>query len=316
MTVERTLVYTRDTAVAVEAFNGLAEHTAQVQITDPSGVGFSIHSARLGDWVAEEVSVVGVRYRAVVEPMPFLMAGVWTAGGGRQEIAGREHAVVRNACFLHPLDKALRCDYVDPGILVLRLPPAYVADLAEEVSGLPAEDLRFLSVEPVTEAMRAHWAATVRFVVDQANDPEVAIPPLVADNLLRLATGALLKTFPNTVMTAAYLPTVGRATPAVARRAAAYMEANAERPLTIAEIAEAVGVGPRILQDAFRRHLDTTPLAHLRRLRLQRVRADLRAAHPADDATIAAIARAWGFERPDRFAAAYYEAFGESPTTS
>ena len=206
-------------------------------------------------------------------------------------------------------------DNVEPEKCLVRLPVAAVAGLAEELTGLPADDLRFLSWVPRNQGLNDTWAATVAFLVDHLNDPARDLPPVLAGQLLRLAMAALLRAFPNTTMTAARMPAAGSAGPAVVRRATAFIEARADRPLTVAEIAAASGVDPRTLQAAFRRYTDTTPSGYLRRVRLQQARAQLRAARPGDGTTVDGVARRWGFVRPRRFASAYREAFGEPPRT-
>jgi len=85
------------------------------------------------------------------------------------------------------------------------------------------------------------------------------ISPLMAAEMTRLAAAALLETFPNTTLTAGYLPGPGWTPPAAVRRAAAFVQAHADRPVTLDEIAAAAGVSGRALQYAFRRHYDTTP---------------------------------------------------------
>ncbi|MEV7548459.1 helix-turn-helix domain-containing protein [Amycolatopsis sp. NPDC089917] len=67
------------------------------------------------------------------------------------------------------------------------------------------------------------------------------------------------------------------------------------------------------MQLAFRRHLGTTPMAYLRRVRLDYAHTDLRAATPGQD-TITRIAAHWGYGRASVFAARYRETFGELPS--
>ncbi|MEU8191788.1 helix-turn-helix transcriptional regulator, partial [Micromonospora carbonacea] len=66
-------------------------------------------------------------------------------------------------------------------------------------------------------------------------------------------------------MTTGYVPGPRRVEPAVVRRAVAHIEAHAAEPMTVAQIAQACGVGPRGLQAAFARHHGVSPTAHLRR---------------------------------------------------
>lgn len=103
------------------------------------------------------------------------------------------------------------------------------------------------------------------------------------------------------------------ARPAPLRRAVAYIEAHPDVDLSPADLAEVAGVGVRALQLAFRKHLGTTPLAHLRRIRLDRVHADLLAADP-DHQTVARIAAGWGFSDPSRFTALYKQTYGQLPS--
>ena len=87
----------------------------------------------------------------------------------------------------------------------------------------------------------------------------------------------------------------------------------ADQPLTLAEIAQATGIGARALQEAFRRHRGTTPTGYLRDARLSRVHRELLAADPTHGVTVTAIAARWGFAHRGRFAAAYRQAYGRSP---
>jgi AraC-like DNA-binding protein len=101
------------------------------------------------------------------------------------------------------------------------------------------------------------------------------------------------------------------AAPRHLRRAEAFMHASADQPVVLADIAAAAGCSLSSLNAAFRRFRDTTPLAALHDVRLQRVREALVAA--GSDETIRAIARRFGFTNPSRFIAAYGRRFGEHP---
>ena len=97
------------------------------------------------------------------------------------------------------------------------------------------------------------------------------------------------------------------------RRAIAFIEDNAQLDIRLVDIAAAIGVTPRTVQYTFRRHLGTTPLEYLRRVRLHRAHHDLQAADPTVD-TVMAIAGRWRFGHPGRFSMAYKEAFGTPPS--
>lgn len=175
-------------------------------------------------------------------------------------------------------------------------------------------DLRFLGVTPVSSAMDRFWRSTVGFVANQLETPDSPLAePLVHAQTLNLLGAAAVKTFPNTTMTADYEPGPGQVSAPALRRAVAYMDANADRPISVTDVAAAIAVSPSALRQAFVQHYGTSPLGYLHRVRLERARRDLRAADPNTGATVTSIATRWGFARPDAFSSAYHGAYGQAP---
>jgi AraC-like DNA-binding protein len=99
--------------------------------------------------------------------------------------------------------------------------------------------------------------------------------------------------------------------PRYVRTALDYIRANADKPLTSAEVARAAGVAGRTLQYGFRRFLGTTPVKVLRNERLDRCRLDL--ALGDGGAGVSDTALSWGFGHLGRFSQSYRTRFGESP---
>ena len=93
-----------------------------------------------------------------------------------------------------------------------------------------------------------------------------------------------------------------------------HMHAHASKPITVQHIADAVHISTRGLHAAFVSETGRSPSEHLRAIRLEGVRAELRFAEPTE--SIAAIARRWGFVHLSRFAEAYERAFGELPSAT
>jgi AraC-like DNA-binding protein len=200
-------------------------------------------------------------------------------------------------------------------VTTLRLPLPVIERVAHERLGADAADLRFDGMSPVSEPMRRQWLALMRFVHQQLADPAAGVThPLVEAQLVELVAATALAAFPNTTMSSGYLPGPGVVAPAVVRRAAAFVESHASLPITVSDIARTAGVGPRALQLAFARHLGCSPMAHVRRVRLECAHRELQAADPTTGDTVAAIARRWGFAKTDRFAAAYRAAYGAPPS--
>ena len=90
------------------------------------------------------------------------------------------------------------------------------------------------------------------------------------------------------------------------------IEADPER-LSVTDLASAVGVSVRGLQEGFVRHVGMSPMTYLRDVRLARAHRDLVAADP-ELITVASAARPWGFSHLGRFAASYQKKYGVLPS--
>lgn len=200
-----------------------------------------------------------------------------------------------------------------PACEVVQFPVEAVTRIAEQFGVAPA-DFRFDAMTAVSPAANRRWLATHTYLarlLDTAGD--TGIPVLLLTAAIDTAAAAALSVFPNTTMRVDYVAGPDRVPPTTVRRAVAYIDAHADQPVTGEDIAAAAGVSVRALQAGFRRHLDTTPLGYLRRVRLERAHRDLQAADPTTGATVAAIARRWGFTDLSRFAADYRRTFGRLP---
>ncbi|MCY1141610.1 helix-turn-helix domain-containing protein [Actinoplanes sp. Pm04-4] len=192
--------------------------------------------------------------------------------------------------------------------------PAEAVTRAAARAGVAPADFRFDAMTAVSPAANQRWLATHTYLTQLlTNDGGTGIPELLLTAAIDAAVTAALSVFPNTTMTVDYIAGPGRVPPATVRRAVAYIDAHADQPITGADIAASAAVSVRALQAGFRRHLNTTPLACLRRVRLERAHRDLQTADPTTGATVAAIARRWGFADLSRFAADYRRTFNRLP---
>lgn len=98
-------------------------------------------------------------------------------------------------------------------------------------------------------------------------------------------------------------------TDAAVARAGVFLREHAEGRIGVADIARAAGVSRRSLERRFRRTLGRSPLAELRRLRLELARALLR--DPAH--TLAYIAARTGFGSSQRLSTVFRKQTGETP---
>lgn len=121
----------------------------------------------------------------------------------------------------------------------------------------------------------------------------------------------LLETVPHNYSARLARPT-SPAIPRNMKRAIDYMNANVARPVTVSDIAREAGTSVRALQLAFRQFKGTSPLNHLRQLRLQGVHRAL--TEDVQGMSIAQIAQQWGFTHMGRFSELYYKAYGRTPS--
>jgi AraC-like DNA-binding protein len=109
------------------------------------------------------------------------------------------------------------------------------------------------------------------------------------------------------------VPTSPRAGPWQLRAAEAWLEAHAAEPITMDDLAAAIGVPLRTIQHAFHAR-GSTPRRFLRQCRLELARRRLTAAATGD--TVTGIALDCGFGHFGDFAARYRVRFGESPSAT
>ncbi|MBM2619740.1 AraC family transcriptional regulator [Actinoplanes sp. LDG1-06] len=204
------------------------------------------------------------------------------------------------------------CSNID--LYGLTLDPRLVADVAATRTGVSRADFRFDAMTPASAELGRFWRDTMAYVHGLLTTAgALTESPLAISAAADLAASVALVAFPNSAMAAPHRPATGPLPPASVRRATAFLEAHLAEPITAVSIAEAARVSPRALQAAFRRHLDTTPMAYLRRARLDRAHQDLLAADPTEGDTVAAIAHRWGYLSLSQFAADYRTAYGRSP---
>lgn len=189
---------------------------------------------------------------------------------------------------------------------VLRIDPAAL----EMQTGLAVSGLA--SLVPVGGIHLRSWMQQLQLVASSAEMLECARSnPAIAMQLERL----LIDLF-AAGHAAHASESIGHVTktvsPAFVKHAEAFIEAHCSEPLELLEIANAAGVSARTLRDGFQHFKGVSPMQFVRQLRLERARNALLEA--PSDVRVAEIALDCGFTHLGRFAMAYKEIFGESPS--
>jgi AraC-like DNA-binding protein len=188
-------------------------------------------------------------------------------------------------------------------------------ELLDSLDG--GDGVRRLQYDALTPEQARQWVRTVAHVEQTAADPVAGASPLVLSAAARMLAATTLAAFnPMHLPLDTSVAPADRAdaTPATLRQAVAYLETNPDLDIGVTEVAAVCHVSVRALQLAFRRHLDTTPMAYLRQVRLDRVHSELQDADPAGDVTVTEVAARWGMLGTGRFSSQYRAAYGELPS--
>jgi AraC-like DNA-binding protein len=233
-------------------------------------------------------------------------------GTGLLDSGFGDHAISHGVPLLHPAGRPFEFSYRDFEQNLVHLHKSLVHELAADLWGVESPSIAFDdSFVPAPPALRGWWR-TVDLVARQVL-PAGQTNALVDSELSRIMAASFLDTFhehPADLAGPGVAPTSARL-----RVAVEFIHQNAAQPITSAQIAETAGITVRGLQLAFQRAFDITPTAYIRRIRLERARAELERADPTRS-TVAEIARRWGFPHAGRFSSYYGVTFHEHPSTT
>lgn len=189
---------------------------------------------------------------------------------------------------------------------------ALTADLQALTGVRPGEPLEFGCRFDFAAGHAAPILRLLDFIVQTVdNEPTILTSDIVMTNLRSSLMMSFLLGLPHNhqrlLERAPRAPSKG-----AVRLVEAYLDANADRPITISELADVGGVSVRALQVGFRAHHGCSPMAFLKERRLELAWRRLRAAGPGT--TVTDVAHLSGFSHLGRFSREYGRRFGESPS--
>jgi AraC-like DNA-binding protein len=201
-------------------------------------------------------------------------------------------------------------------MIALRFDRCVVDDaLSDAIGRQVTSQIDFEPVMPITTAVTQSWTNMLVLFTNQLlrpnsllNQPLVGLP--FVDSLVR---GFLLAT--DHPHRGALTHGGGSSAPRTVRTAIEIMEQEAHLPLTLSSIAARSHASVRSLQQGFQRYLDTSPMAYLREVRLQRAHQTLVESDPST-VTVASVASLWGFTNLGRFSNAHARRYGEAPSVT
>jgi AraC-like DNA-binding protein len=198
--------------------------------------------------------------------------------------------------------------------LCLMIPRACLEAELEQLIGRPIRGrLTFDFAADVCSPVAQRWQTVLSLLVDELKHPtNVGWNAHVGRHIEGLVLDGLLLSQPHSHSDTTIGDSSARLGPAI-RHAVELIEERPAEPWTTVRLASEVHLSARALQEGFRRDLATPPMTYLRQVRLRRARQALQAAD-RDTTTVGAVASGFGILHMGRFAAAYRQAFGETPS--
>lgn len=283
-------------------------------MNDPGGY-LRVEQVKLGqeDAVISRLSSTG--YRGNLRDDDFFTFVLQRTGRYVVRIAGHDHSMLPGSLLaFRPNERQAQVWTGRIGIRVaatLQLPVGRMNALAEAMettagAAFPRDGI----------ALNGEGGMSLGRILPQLADdlflrPSTPLPPRVAQEIRNLIDEVLCELIGRTVeqrLSRRIFPAFHRV-----RQAEEMMDASSDDPVSVLEIAQALGVSLRSLQLAFAEvHDGQSPRDVLNRMRLEKARQRLLAAN--GDGQVTTIALDSGFHHLSRFAQAYARAFGERPS--
>jgi AraC-like DNA-binding protein len=194
---------------------------------------------------------------------------------------------------------------------LLHVDRALVQQAAAIVTG-SSKTVEFTGFSPVSVPAKRKYLRLAAFIETYARDAENSNNPFEVLAYARAAAMTVLHTFPNTAMIHDVVPRDQIGSHAL-ERALDYAHEHLMVPFGVRDLARAARCSDRALNDLFVRSFDMPPMRYVRDLRMHEAHDELRRAK-FGEATVAAIARRWGFTNPGTFAIEYRKKFGVPPS--
>ena len=249
----------------------------------------------------------GTAVRATTPGSPDLVAFLVRSGRVRLSRDAEEVLLEEGGIGLLPMGEAAELRWDEVGLDLFSFPLTSISRLL----GAEGRSVRVHApfLVPQNAALADYWRRFASGLTFQVlNQPELYQRDLLRGQLVDALAAATIEAFGLSDVsegdTTQDQDTV--------RRAVAFMTAHLGDPISVMQVAMATGISVRGLQLVFSRELASTPVAHLRRLRLDGARATLRA--PVKGMTVGGVGRSFGYSNLGRFSAHYRDEFDEAPS--
>ncbi|MGP3959792.1 AraC family transcriptional regulator [Nonomuraea sp. 3N208] len=257
----------------------------------------------------------GAEIRVDVPELPdFYNIHVPLTGGGRLTV-GRQD-VATPLTIIGPRRRIDMNWSVDHDVMIIQVPEVLIHRFLEHQLGdAPKRDMDF-EPQVINDSPLSRVLTALSLPATAGTTFPFAASSLAEHHFEQFLLHTLLDSQPHTYSADLGEPSAPLTSAAI-RRARRFCEEHAAEPITPGDIAAAARVSVRTLQSGFREHLQTTPMAYLRKVRLARAHADLlHIAVTGSRTTVTEVALRWGFVHLGRFAALYRQTYGHVPSVT
>ncbi|WP_223281117.1 AraC family transcriptional regulator [Streptomyces antnestii] len=182
--------------------------------------------------------------------------------------------------------------------------------LGSEVPG----PIRFRAAMDLTRPAAASWSQAVRLLVRDLDTPDGLATTGEHNPWSRFLMTGLLLAQPHNYSEQLEQHRLAPRRPAALKHVIDLIDQDPAAELTVERLALAAGMTPRSLQRQFKEYVGIPPREYVLGVRLSRAHHDL--GHAGPGVTVADVALRWGFAHVPRFAGAYKQRYGVSPSAT
>ncbi|MGQ4601400.1 helix-turn-helix domain-containing protein [Nocardia sp. R6R-6] len=235
-----------------------------------------------------------------------------TVGDARSSVGGQTVVTRGNQCIVASAGSAAEVEYLSDrcNVIQIRFDRAALQNELSHILGRSVSTPLTFDLSPDLNVL-GPFQSTLRLLEEEVGNPRILARKPIAEQLYRLLASSLIHSAPHNYSAEIASPT-GFTGPRAIRTAIELLEADPLGFTTVGDIAKAVSLSVRALEEGFNRHVGTTPMQYRRRVRLERARRQLLDAD-AEDITATSVASRWGYGNYGRFAAEYRREFGSTP---
>lgn len=295
----------------------LCGHNAKSLTHARPTVDATLHHAPLSTTAAIYLNY-GVETKVRVEELGFYLLEVQLSGSC-ETFYGRDGATTKSGCIVMAGPNRRFSSHWDDRCskLLIKIDSLELEKQLGVIMGTsPDRALEFELEHPIGVGPSASLWRNLRLLIGELEDPASLLNTVPGAG--REAEQRLLWTLLH-VLPSNYSTELSAEHPQPSKsyleRVEEYIDANCEKSLVLADLAEVAGVSGRTLLEGFRRHRGISPMRLLKTARLDRARGELLRADPDGD-SVTRVALKSGFQHLGRFSIEYKRRFGESPSTT